>query len=434
MAAALVAAVATGPLVPPTAAAPVADDPPAKKCSPEPPLGWWESADLGPLFTKPNGPAPTTDCDFHVWSWTAFLHWTQIDPKTKQPRFLGLHTPADLNPLTRLAPGTRSLVLRPRTTKPNDVTDIQQAGPQGVIVDQHGRAAYYSVHLDQPYFDTTDKFYGPLKYQAATPTDTYPIGATVFKAAWRVVQPGEDPKGVFVTKAAIAKLVNGSDGHVKASGELIPDVPVALVGLHVVGTIKEHPEFAWGTFEHDGETPELPPKLNPADPVSDKSFRFYKAGTAAKDCNLLAQGKAVKVIDEKAQTLAPVTNVYLQFPQGGAAPDRAADIVAVNKVFRAGVVAHKNVNPVWANYRLIGTVWEKPNSLKPGDGAMDKAAVGSVSLANSLMETYVQGAGTNCFSCHNTGAGPKGKDGKPLYPGKDINLSHTLLAPFFSTP
>lgn len=37
------------------------------------------------------------------------------------------------------------------------------------------------------------------------------------------------------------------------------------------------------------------------------------------------------------------------------------------------------------------------------------------------LETFVQGTGTNCFSCHTTSDGS-------TYPGKDINLSHIILS------
>lgn len=35
-------------------------------------------------------------------------------------------------------------------------------------------------------------------------------------------------------------------------------VTVALVGLHVVGTTINHPEFLWATFEHKLNSPEQP--------------------------------------------------------------------------------------------------------------------------------------------------------------------------------
>jgi hypothetical protein len=75
---------------------------------------------------------------------------------------------------------------------------------------------------------------------------------------------------------------------------------------------------------------------------------------------------------------------------------------------------------VFANYRLVGTVWILANTLQPGNGNLDSESIGSINLANSTMETFVQGGGTNCFSCHNTSGGA-------TYPGKDINLSHIIL-------
>lgn len=416
---------------------------PPGKCSVEPPLGWWESKDLAPPFVDPTRPPPTTDCDFHMWAWMAFVHYTMPD-KNGQPMFLGFQTIDDLSAKTAIKAGERPLVLKPRTLKPDKLGEITQAGPGGIIVDQNGRAVYYSVHMDPGYFAFAKPFYGVANYSKAGPTAVFPIGATVFKAAWRVAGPNDDPKKVFVTTAAIAELVNGKDGTAVASGKVLPNVKVALVGLHVVSVLKDHPEFAWATFEADGQTPDLPPGVAPDSPtpVSPNGFALYKANTPANACNPRVKGSPVpiKVANVGTQQLTPITNVFLQFRVGGATGGRDTDIDNANKVFRAGVVAHKNVNPVWANYRLIGTVWEAPNSLKPGQtgSAMVKSSIGSVDLANSTMETYVQGTGKNCFMCHNTGQGPptgmpqQPIQGPPLFPAKNINLSHVLLGPFFA--
>ena len=112
------------------------------------PLGWWESKDLQPLFINPTGPAPTTDCDFHVWSWTAFVHWMQNDPATGQPLFLSLPTVDDLKSgnALRAKVGPRTLALKPRVQKPAEMSSIEQAGSNGVLVDQNGRAVYYSPY------------------------------------------------------------------------------------------------------------------------------------------------------------------------------------------------------------------------------------------------------------------------------------------------
>jgi len=61
------------------------------------------------------------------------------------------------------------------------------------------------------------------------------------------------------------------------------------------------------------------------------------------------------------------------------------------------------INPVWANYELVGNVWTVGGTLPPYLQAQE----GALSAANTSMETFVQNgvaAVTNpysCLSCHN---------------------------------
>ena len=386
------------------------------------PLGWWESPGLMPLFTSPKGPAPTTDCQFHVWSWTAFVNAMMTDPNTKQPRFLSLPTYDDLKSgnALRAKVGPRTLALKPRDQKPKSIGAFKQAGG-GVLIDQHGRAVYYASHMDLTFFGFTQKYFGPGNYQKASPTTPYPIGATVFKTSWRILPDGENPTDTYTTTATIELLESDGQGGLKTSGKTQDNVRVALVGVHVVGVIKDHPEFAWGTFEQLNNAPDLPDGMSPTspDPVSQQMFTFYKAGTAARESNVLPKSMT---IDVASQQVSPITNVFRQFAFGGATPaQRVTDITQANTNFQSGVKEHASkIDPVFQNYKLIGTVWMLPNTLKPGDGNMDSEAIGSIDLANSTLETFVQGQGTNCFSCHNTSGGSG-------YPGKDININHMIL-------
>lgn len=391
---------------------------PAKPCTI--PLGWFE--DPKPFFIDPKGPAPANDCDFHLWSWSAFIFWTLPDA-SGQPKFLSLPTLADLEAGKAPAAGARKLSLTPRVNKTDDIDEFQQAGSNGVLVDQNGRAVYYSQHFDPTYFQFAQQYYGKANYQKATPDTMFPMPSTVFKVSWRIVQPGEDTSGLFTADAEIALLANNPKGGVIITKRMTP-ARVALVGMHVVGVIKDHPEMAWGTFEHVRNAPDLPAGMQPSSdqPVSADSFTFYKGGTAAKDCNQNPK-TALKLTDPGKQILAPVTQVFRQFAQGGGDAENTADILTLNTQFTTALKERKSI---FANYLLDGTVWEAPNSLKPGDGTMDKEAKGSLNLANATMETFVQGSGTNCFSCHNTAGF------KTLYPGKDINLSHAILTPFFT--
>ena len=401
---------------------------PAAAQQPKPcvaPLGWWESKGLGPFFTNPNGGSPTTDCDFQLWSWSAFVHWIQNNPKTGLPLLLELPTYDDLvsRVAARALVGPRTLTLKPRGQKPKALSSIEQAGSKGVLVDQNGRVVYYATHMDPIYFAFTQKYFGRARYAKAAPTLTYPIGATVFKTSWRIVQPGENTGNVYTTKATIDLLESDGKGGLQPNGKTQADVPVALIGVHVVGVIKDHPEFAWATFEQLNNAPDLPSNLTPSspDPVSAQSYTFYKGGTPANASNNLP---ASLTIDPATQVVAPITNVFRQFAYGGATPaSRVADITSINANFQKSIAGKASplVNPVFANYGLVGTVWILAGTLQPGDGNLDSQAIGSIDLADATLETFVQGTGTNCFSCHTTSGGS-------TYPGKDINLSHIILS------
>jgi hypothetical protein len=384
-------------------------------------VGWWESQDLQPIF-NPNPLPGQADCTFQVWSWTAFVHWIQND-KTGQPIFLSLPTYDDLvsgNP-ARMAVGPRTLTLKPRNQKPKSTGSVHQASG-GVLVDQNGRAVYYATHMDPIYFAFTQKYFGPNNYKNASPTLTYPLNATVFKTSWRIVQAGEDTSKVFTTKATIDLLESDGKGGVKLSGKTQSDVTVALVGMHVVGVIKDHPEFAWATFEQVDNAPDLPDGMDPRspNPVSAQNFTFYKGGTPANDSNVASTNLK---IDPNTQVISPITNVFRRFEYGDASAMRVADIVSMNRHSQSEIRGRKGakVNTVFANYRLIGTTWILAGTLKPGDGNMASEAIGSIGLANSTLETFVQGVGNNCFGCHDTSGGSG-------YPGKDINLSHIILS------
>ena len=399
------------------------------------PLGWWETKGLTPFFLNPNGQPPKTDCDFQLWSWSAFVHWMQTDPKTGQPIFLQLPTFSDLKPnqtatlaqAQALVEPHRVLQLEPRNAQPQSLGSFQQAGPGGVLVDQNGRSAYYTTHMDPIYFAFTQKYFGPKNYQKADPTTDYPIAATVLKTSWRIVQPGEDTSKFYTTPAKIDLLESDGHGKLKATGKTA-DVTVALVGVHVVGVIKDHPEFVWATFEQVDNAPDLPAAMDPhsPDPVSAQSYTFYKGGTPADASNFLPK---TMTIDATTQVISPVTNVFQQFPDGGATPQADVDAIkSVNAAFQAKIPAEKDkINPVFANYRLTGATWLLPGTLKPGDGQMDSEAIGSIDLDNATMETFVQADGTNCFTCHRTSGGS-------TYPGKNINTSHIITSQLHLSP
>ena len=391
------------------------------------PLAGWAEGLV--QYTQPAKKFPTTDtagnpqdCAFHQWSWEAFVWAMAIDSTSKQPRFLNLPNLDGLDQPALAKMGPKRLMLKVRTLKPRGSqqdNEFQQAGSQGILVDQNGQPLFYSQHASNEYFNFVKQYYGAAAYAKAPPTLTFPVGAAVFKASWAIVPSGQ-PAGTFYTTAATVPMfvANPNGGIMVDPSGKTRDVTVALVGLHVVGVTVNHPEFLWATFEQNNNSPDL---TQPSGPVSSSNFTFYKAETIAANCNQ----QVTPTLSVANQTLSPTTNVFRQFAFGGASPARVQDIQNINAQAQTNV----SFEPVLANYHLVGTVWILANTLKPGDGNLDTQAIASINLANSTLETFVQGAGVNCFSCHNTSA-----DSTHKIPGKDINLSHKLLEPLFNNP
>lgn len=409
-----------------------------------PTLGWAEGL---VNYVKPDAPFPTKDtahqpgqsvpdCDFHQWSWEAFVWATAIDSETKVARFLTMPTEADFTQTRTKAGRATNLVLKPRGLKPKgsqqDTDSFEQTGPGGVLVDQNGQALFYAVHMNDTYFEFAQQYYGVAAYDKASPTLNFPVGSAVFKSAWQVVSdPKNPPTGFYVSTATVPILVNNPKGGVMADPTgATRQVSVALLGLHVVGVTENHPEFLWGTFEQVKNSPYLMDPNSPKspNPVSTQGFTLYKGGTPAADCN---QNIKPTVADASAQTLTPITNVFLQNQYGGADHESATDIANINSQAQSHVAKIPNQEP-FASYALVGTVWLHENALQPGDADLNTIAVGSTALANSCMETFVQGTPAtkqNCFVCHNTAGNMKYQ-----FPGKNINISHVILGPLFNSP
>lgn len=367
-----------------------------------------------------------SNCAFHQWSWQMFLWLTQPSGPNGMLRFETFATPGDLfavNDAKLMAhddlPARSELILTPRSAKPGGATnldEINQAGSNGILVERDGDVVYYSQHLNQTFYDfiRENNFNLPENYVKASPAQNFPVGTLEIKASWRIVDPQAPDSDAYVRPARIQMLVN-RDGAIHIDPTQTRKVTVALVGMHVVGVVKDHPEFIWATFQHNNNAPLLPPNAAPETKISDRNWSFYTAGTVMKDCNLLNAGQ--QKLDEKTQKVSPVTNAFLQYLCGGGSPENVENIQSLN-----GSVQSQLMSPVWKNYELVGATWLLPNTLKPGESQYGQA-VGSVSLSNPTMETFTQVQG-NCFLCHTT---QPYNDGGVRIPALNMNLSHIML-------
>lgn len=365
--------------------------------------------------------SPDSLCSFHQFAWRTFI-WLTEKTADGDIRFDTLYADNAIFPDS--APGNHIL------------GGITQAGSNGILVDQGGRAVYTTTMINDIYRDFVlqNKLYTKQGMQNADPTLNFPDGAMSLKAAWKILPANNDVSGMFTTTAPV-QMLSVVDGNVAiADGAQQKNLTVALVGFHIAVYVKNHPEAIWATFEQKNNAPGFADQQSPNEPVSADNFTFYHGGTLAKDCNANNSGmNAILQLDAKSQTMQNVTQACLQFPLGtsDSTPQAAANRAAITDLNNS---VHRLMpgDSIWKNYNEIGAVWfSKANALTPdwNPNTDESLLIGSTRLSNSTIETFTQNArGQNeCFGCHNTMALTSVAQDSNILPGKNVNTSHVLL-------
>ncbi len=309
-----------------------------------------------------------------------------------------------------------------------DVDDIFQAGPGNkILVDQNGEVVFYSNHLNGTFwnFIVASQLYDLDKLRVTQPGTDFPVGALELKAAWRIAEKNgrtlidNAEQRFYVIETSIPTVtVNDAGTIVEEKDKMIP-AKMALIGMHVTGTVKGHPEFIWATFEHVDNAPQCAD--NPLQPAAEGPgptgpWSLYKSGTPT------GQANQFDVSDPLA-----VVNVCLVNPQGGGSNENRNAVTTLNENIHA-----LSMNVPWLNYELGGGVWTSGQvplnngAFSPDDRTKGATQLGSLALANTTMETFTQNE--NCFSCHNGGGheivvAGQGTEVNP----KNINLSHFVV-------
>lgn len=417
-----------------------------------------EPLNLRPLATP--GEALPDDCGFYKWAWQAFLHATQVTEG--KPAFLSLPTYEDVfgakesSLFANQQPGLLSLA--PRRTKIGNKEetahfqqdDLLQAGTKEVLIDGNGNAIWYAIHLNRTYQAfVKDYGLGDRKALEHLPKDlTFRTGSLELKSAWRIVQ-GRPPSNYITTKALIPVFKTNAEGEIVKDGDKTRVVTVALLGLHVVGTIEGHPEFIWSTFEHVSHaTKAWVRDVAPAATVNPNSkaaavverrvpaYALYPDGaktTSAPPVPDANNGNGIfgLTLDAKTQTFRPRSSVYRMFP-GSKSDDSTEDdaVTSVNTDIQS-LFAQRAPADVRSNYQLVGAIWlnDPDADFKSGVNFAAAAAVprkqplfgGEDRLSSMTMESFTQPSDSfpNCFSCHNT-EGVSGLDASRL------DMSHAL--------
>lgn len=366
----------------------------------------------------------TTNCDFHQWSWQKFL-WVTKPLPSGNPFFL--------DSLDLVSPEMEDVV--PQLGIKLTLSSINQAGSNGVLLsnlkfNNVADTVYYSIHVNNLLRDKAVSM-ASLINSGKLPVsnlETFPVGALELKVSWINIDaiPKQQQQNYFTTKAAV---LNKKKQYVERT--------MALLGMHVVGVVKNHPEFIWATFEHTDMAPVYDKKNNSV--TSANEMLFYEKGTTSgiKGIKWLKNATS-PVVPDKAFILYEY-GVPKELGTGSFMKTSQAEPANFNNIANINKCVASNLKDVFRNYFYNGSIWLNFDGVSPENQAKaivtrkistalpDSLARGSVNLANITMETYTQtfkddihtinnSNVVNCFDCHKSANFDKDRPGKsPLF-------------------
>lgn len=395
-----------------------------------------------------------SDCEFYRWAWQTFLYVT--DRGKVRSRFLEYSTFEDVFKLPHSPLFARSegalLSLAPRTAQypnkssepPAEITDLEQALSEKVLIDLHGNPVWYQIHLNPTFSEfVSANDLTNLVTLKNIPTDLeFRTGSVELKSAWTII---DGPNSDFITADALVPVFKKDPlGKVTRDGTKTRQVKVALISLHVVGVIDGHPEFIWATFEHTSRAKNKDGlRIRDVAPSADASgqkvindgiaYHLYPGTTKGSVAPLPGANDGAKLADlalnPSTQKFSPVSAIYRIFPfsvQKAAAGEDPA-IVSLNRDVQKAFDGLQG--DVRRNYSLVAAVWlNKPRndfqvgtSYPPDPADKFQGFGGEDGLSNMAIESFTQPDAPNCFSCHDTNS-----DRKSGLMASRLSVSHVL--------
>lgn len=432
-----------------------------------------------------------TACDFYKWSSQMFLWLTSpttsgggfvfdsnvffdVSPESDHKRTLISNVGLD----GKAAPN--SLLLR-SVKLDEEIEEAGQAGGGGVLMSQKKSLVYYGIHVNDVYAyfltgqknkaisanafpNTTANIQAVKDYvdqlKGVPQLTDYDALTLELKTSWVDASTVSDPSQFVTITATVQKYTPDSTNPTTQwnLNGTPQELTLALVGMHVVGTVKDHPEMVWATIEHISNAPDAAyyytnnKNIDTLDNLSTAgNWIFTQSGVSM---GLPMNQERMKVVavsgsstgDIEASkdsntgqynnTIGPSNTLRLN-PWGNAASntnyaDNNAQLISLNN----DVLGFLKAGDARKNYFLSGAVWTKngnipwfANSKTPKDVGPAFVEKGSISLANSTMETYHQktytdpAQSTGCFLCHSVST----QNATPVSKGgtyNALNVSH----------
>jgi len=350
--------------------------------------------------------ATVSNCDFHQWSWQKFL-WLTNDISGK-PLFLDRFI--QVNPQTVPVAGSADKVIL-ATADQNQATGNVLKTNSTYNANDSSYTVYYSIHVDSSLYNSIQKFapMNPDDYKDST----FAVGSLELKIAWVNKEALRDTSNYFITSGSIEGA----------------DVRIALLGMHVVGVVYNHPEFVWATFEHQDMVPYYDWAATTTSDVpvtSGTNYLFFDSTATGTLANIELSSDSTNVFAVNRYGVPrKAGNGFLVTSQSE--PENYNNIDSIN------ASVHSQLTDVWNNYFYNGSIWVNTegydyptqqaqlldslgNTL--GYAAQDTLLRGSIAAYNITMETYEQlgfsptsihGQSVsnlgNCFQCHSASRG-----------------------------
>ncbi|MEM0923150.1 MAG: hypothetical protein AAGI13_08900, partial [Pseudomonadota bacterium] len=279
-----------------------------------------------PAFTQID--TNSSVCDFYIWGAQMFLWLTSPDGAGTVLEGDSIFT-VNTSDWTLFADGDQPMQMATRQEKDDDIGGISQTDSQaGVLMSQAGSLVYYGVHVNDVYgYFLTGQKCGAENGQAnctdpATPylqtknfpydqghldavvtfakdhlgVDTVPdedVLVLELKTSWVDASTLADQTGYVIIEGTVPAFEQTSDTLWTQSGS--QDLSLALVGMHIVATVHNHPEFVWATFEHMNNTPMAPYFYDGSDFMpttfqAENDFLFFPKGGTIDGANLECMG------------------------------------------------------------------------------------------------------------------------------------------------
>ncbi|WP_440135259.1 hypothetical protein [Chitinophaga sancti] len=316
-------------------------------------------------------------------------------------------------------------------------TELAQA-TQDALMAQNGSLVYYITFVNDvyAYFVAAKqaKYMIPYQFPTTTPgrdsimtfarQQGYSLApdsnalAIELKTSWIIADSLSDASGYVTMDAIIPTYNTSSPSKWTVTGQ--KQVKLALVGMHVVGSVAGHPEMIWATFEHNSNTPN--PSYQYIDskktvqtvPADKGNWLFNNKPSLPLDSfnnphmtadnlnNLLAEAPYTTISSSNSLRLFPFGADFKLVPnqQDTSASASNTEIISINNTIMGMIPG----NDIRKNYVFIGATWTDggtaPNGNVYSSDTTKGSAIGTSLLANSTMETYLQGTSFTCFTCH----------------------------------